>query len=47
VAVKGSERELNRLNLKGEGIDWALYLDSDLKLVKIAIPAEQTEVVRD
>jgi hypothetical protein len=47
VTLGGKERELNRLNLKAEDADWVLYLDGNLKLVRIAIPAEQTEVIRD
>jgi len=47
VTVSGTERELNRFNLTGEGIAWALWLDDQQKLVRILIPAENTEVVRD
>jgi hypothetical protein len=41
------ERELHRFNLTGEGIAWALWLDDQLKLVRILIPADNIEVVRD
>lgn len=47
VTVGGTERELNRFNLAGEGIAWALWLDDQQKLVRILIPSENTEVVRD
>jgi hypothetical protein len=49
IQVRGAERELPRFNLKFEGGEWALWLDANdhYKLVKIAIPAEKTEVVRD
>jgi hypothetical protein len=49
VQVRGTERELPRFNLKYEGGEWALWLDANdhYKLIKIAIPAEKTEVVRD
>ena len=47
VTVAGTERELNRFNLTGEGIAWALWIDDQQKLVRILIPAENTEVVRD
>jgi len=47
VTVGGTERELNRFNLTGEGIAWALWLDDQQKLVRILIPADNTEVVRD
>lgn len=49
VTIRGAERELLRLNLRGEGFDWALYLDDHdrYKLMRVAIPADNTEVVRD
>jgi hypothetical protein len=49
VQVRGADRELPRFNLKFEGGEWALWLDANdhYKLVKIVIPAEKTEVVRD
>ncbi len=47
VKIRGAERELNRINLKTEESEWALYLDSNLKLIRIVIPADKTEVVRD
>ena len=48
VTVNGSERELNRINLKlGDDPEWALYLDANLKLIRIDIPAESTQVIRE
>jgi hypothetical protein len=47
VTVGGAERELSRFNLSGESISWALWLDDQHKLVRILIPADNTEVVRD
>ena len=49
VTIRGTERELMRLNLIGEGVDWALWVDDSdqFKLMRIAIPADNTEVVRD
>ena len=49
VTIRGAERELLRLNLRGEGLDWALWLDDGdkFKLIKVGIPSENTEVVRD
>jgi hypothetical protein len=42
-----TERKLSRFNLQTEqDPPWALYVDSDLKLVRIVIPSEKTEVVR-
>ncbi len=47
VVVKGSETTLDRFNLNVEGDEWAVYLDENFKMLKIVIPAEKTEVVRD
>jgi hypothetical protein len=47
VYVRGVERELSRLNLSTDGVEWAIYLDEELKIVRIFIPAASTEVVRD
>ena len=45
--VKGADQELNRFVLKSEGSDWVLWVDNQFKLQRIAIPNENTEVVRD
>jgi hypothetical protein len=49
VTIRGAERELLRLNLIGENFSWALWLDDHdrFKLMRVAIPADNTEVVRD
>jgi hypothetical protein len=49
VTIRGVERELLRLNLTGEDFDWALWVDDhdQFKLIRVAIPADSTEVVRD
>ncbi len=49
VTIRGTERELLRLNLKGENVDWALWVDDhdQFKLIRVEIPADNTEVVRD
>jgi len=49
VPIRGAERELLRLNLTGDGFEWALWVDGNdqFKLIRIAIPADGTEVVRD
>ena len=47
VNLNGSERDLNRIILKiPEEADWTLYVDLNFKLLRISIPAENTEVVR-
>ena len=49
VSVRGAERELLRLNLTGENFEWNLWVDSQdqFNLIRVAIPAFNTEVVRD
>jgi len=47
VTIRGVERELNRLDLKGESIDWSLWLDDQFKMQRILIASENTEVIRD
>lgn len=47
IKVKGVEQQLTRLNLKGENYDWSLWLDDHNKMVRIQVPAENTEVIRD
>jgi hypothetical protein len=49
VTIHGAERELLRLNLRGDQFDWALWVDEadHFKLLRVTIPADNTEVVRD
>ena len=49
VKVRGADRELLRLNLTGESFEWALWVDDrdQFKLIQVAIPADNTEVIRD
>jgi hypothetical protein len=49
VTIRGTERELLRLNLHGEQFDWALWVDENdhFKLIRVAIPADDTVVDRD
>jgi hypothetical protein len=49
VMIRGAERELLRLNLKGDEFSWALWVDDkdQFKLIRVSIPDANTEVVRD
>jgi hypothetical protein len=49
VTIRGTERELLRLNLKGEAFSWALWVDDkdQFKLIRVLIADDNTEVVRD
>jgi hypothetical protein len=46
IPIRGVVRELDKFTLKTEGGDWSLWLD-DLKLVRILIASDNTEVLRD
>jgi hypothetical protein len=49
VTVHGTARELVKVDLAGEGFDWNLWVDPQdhFKVIRVAIPADDTEVVRD
>ncbi len=47
VPVHGAERELNHFVLKSDAGEWSLWLDDQFKLVRILVPGDNTEVVRD
>jgi hypothetical protein len=49
VTIRGTERDLLRLNLLGESFSWALWVDDkdQFKLVRVLIADANTEVVRD
>jgi hypothetical protein len=47
IAIRGTERELNKFILHSEGGDWTMWLDNQFKLQKILIPSDSTEVIRD
>lgn len=49
VTIHGAERDLLHLKLTGESFEWGLWLDDQdhFKLIRVAIPADNTEVVRD
>jgi hypothetical protein len=49
IPLHGADRELIRLRLSGEDFEWALWVDErdQFKLMRISIPADDTDVVRD
>jgi hypothetical protein len=49
VTIHGSEHELLRFSLSGEDFAWSLWVDpqNQFKLMRVAIPADNTEVLRD
>lgn len=47
VSIRGTEHELNKLELKSETGSWLIWFDDQFKVLRISIPSENTEVVRD
>jgi hypothetical protein len=49
VTIHGAQRDLLKLKLSGESYEWELFVDpqDQFKLIKVAIPADNTEVIRD
>lgn len=47
VAIRGTEHDLIRLDMKSEAGDWALWLDDQLKLQRFLDSTTSLEVVRD
>lgn len=50
VSVKGVERELNKVKIDADGVQWLIWVDdpeSRYKVIKMAIPASNIEVWRD
>lgn len=47
VMLHGATKELNKFGLSSDFGDWLLYLDENNKLVRVLVPGEATEVIRD
>lgn len=47
VSLHGVPKELSRFSMTSEFGNWLLWLDESNKLVRIILPGESTEVVRD
>jgi hypothetical protein len=47
VMIRGQQVELDRFNLQGDGVDWAMWFDAAHKLQRVLIASDFTEVVRD
>jgi hypothetical protein len=47
VTVGNVEKELSKLELKSEAGSWLIWFDDQFKVLRISIPSEKTEVVRD
>jgi hypothetical protein len=48
IMVRGVERELNKVQLTADGVQWLLWLtDEGYKVVKMAVPTNNVEIIRD
>lgn len=47
LTLKSGEKEFNKLKLDADGVTWLIWVDDDYKVVKITIPANNVEVLRD
>ena len=47
VTVGNAEKELSKLELKSEAGSWLIWFDDQFKVLRISIPSEKTEVIRD
>ena len=47
IQLHNAEQQASRFELKSEDGDWTLWMDAGFRVVKIQIPAEQTEVLRE
>lgn len=47
VSIHGVPKELSKFSMTSEYGDWVLWLDEAQKLVRIVLPGESTEVLRD
>ena len=47
VTIGNAEKELSKLELKSEAGSWLIWFDDQFKVLRISIPSEKTEVVRD
>lgn len=48
ILVHGVEKEFNKVQLTADGVQWLLWLsDEGYKVVKMAVPANNVEIIRD
>jgi hypothetical protein len=47
MTVGKTEQELSKLELKSETGNWTIWLDDQFKVLRISIPSESTDVIRD
>jgi len=47
IMIHDAERDLNKLELKSDAGSWLIWLDDQFMVLRISIPSESTDVVRD
>lgn len=47
VSIRGTELELNRINLDTDDGQWAMWFDDNNKLIRIFVASANTEILRD
>lgn len=47
ITVRGAEQNLLKVEMKSDTGAWELWLDDQFKVLRISVPAENTDVVRD
>lgn len=50
ITVKGAQRQLNKVKVDADGVQWLIWLDDPenrYKVIKMAIPSSNIEVLRD
>ena len=50
ITVKGVQKELNKVKLDSDGVQWLLWItdeDERYKVMKMAVPASNVEIIRD
>jgi hypothetical protein len=47
LTIKGVEHDFNKIKLDSDGVLWMLWVSDDYKVIKMAVAANNVEVVRD
>ncbi|HXE90995.1 MAG TPA: hypothetical protein VNK82_08545 [Terriglobales bacterium] len=47
LPIAGVERELDRVKLEAEGVEWSLWLDSQYRLIRVLVAGQNVEILRD
>ncbi|HET6844594.1 MAG TPA: hypothetical protein VFK06_23345 [Candidatus Angelobacter sp.] len=47
TTIKGVQKELNKVQMDADGVQWVLWVDDTYMVVKMEVPSSNVEVVRD